>query len=303
MPKKKTAPRRAGLAGELANSLTAMLRDGGYARGEALTERALAAQLRVSRSPVRSALALLERDGVVTARPGGGYAVADAASRTRSMAPPVEDRIYFRLVEDRMRGVLPERITENELLRRYALTRAQLSRLLRRVVAEGWMERLPGHGWAFLPIIKSLEAYWESYRFRLAIEPAAILEPGFILDVTALQSRRREQQALLDGDLQSASDAEIFERNSKLHETILGCSGNRFFVDSLKRINRLRRLMEYRQKLDRGAAVQRCHEHIVLIDALLAGRRKHAAMLLRAHLLSVGDAKTQKRPAGLVSED
>ena len=89
MPKrKKTALRRAGLAGELADSLTAILRDGGYARGEALTERALAAQLRVSRSPVRGALLLLQRDGVVAAR-----AWRRLHSRERRAAAPQQDAV------------------------------------------------------------------------------------------------------------------------------------------------------------------------------------------------------------------
>ncbi len=45
-----------------------------------------------------------------------------------------------------------------------------------RIANEGWIERLPGHGWSFLPMLKSMQSYQDSYRFRLAIEPAAIPE-------------------------------------------------------------------------------------------------------------------------------
>ena len=96
----------------------------------------------------------------------------------------------------------------------------------------------------------------------------------------------------MEGGIKTASDAEIFAWNSGLHETIAACSNNRFFIESIKRVNRLRRLMEYRQKLDRKAAIARCREHIALIDLLLAGKRNRAAAMLRSHLASVGSAKS-----------
>jgi len=52
--------------------------------------------------------------------------------------------------------------------------------------------------------------------------------------------------------------------------------------------------MEYRRCLDRAAAIASCREHIVLIDLLLAGRRRQAAAMLRTHLAAVGTAKSAK---------
>jgi len=51
---------------------------------------------------------------------------------------------------------------------------------------------------------------------------------------------------LLDNSLERFSRADLFKINSELHETIVACSRNEFFLDSIKRINRLRRLIEYR---------------------------------------------------------
>ncbi len=50
------------IAGELANRITA----GSYAPGQRIMEQALAAEFGVSRGPVRDALRLLEKDGLVT---------------------------------------------------------------------------------------------------------------------------------------------------------------------------------------------------------------------------------------------
>lgn len=50
----------------------------------------------------------------------------------------------------------------------------------------------------------------------------------------------------MDGEIWTVSSATLFEVNSRLHQAIIVCSGNSFFVESLKRIDTLRRLMEYR---------------------------------------------------------
>jgi DNA-binding GntR family transcriptional regulator len=287
------------LTRRLADQIQDLVRDGALPAGDQLTERGLAERLRVSRSPVRTALRLLEAEGIVRPAARGGYVAieGEAASATRPAeeAADADAALYARLINDRLDERLPERLTENELVRRYAITRGQLTRLLRRAVAEGLMERLPGHGWAFLPALTSLADYGDSYRFRQTIEPAAILEPGFVLDVPALEQRRRQQLALIDGEIHSASDARIFELNSGLHETIITCSGNGFFIDALVRLNRLRRLMEHRQNLDRTDAIERCREHVAIIDLLLEGRRPEAAELMRRHLSSVGAVKVRPK--------
>jgi DNA-binding GntR family transcriptional regulator len=193
----------------------------------------------------------------------------------------------------RLNGRLPERVTENELLRRYGVTRGRIARILRRIAGEGWIERLPGHGWAFLPVLTSLEAYEDSYRFRLLIEPAAILEPRFMLNKPVLERCREQQQWLVDGG--EVSDAQLFELNSGMHQAIIECSQNSFFVDALKRINRVRRLVEYRQALDRHSVIARCREHIQLLDLLLADKREEASEFMRQHLSELAVVKPVAR--------
>jgi DNA-binding GntR family transcriptional regulator len=268
--------------------------------GDQLVERKLAEQFRISRSPVKEALLLLEKKGAVRRSSRGGFVAAKTGEQLAKIslgaAETRADQIYARLVEDRLNEKLPDRITESELIRRYRMTRNQLMEVLRRAASEGWMERLPGHGWALLPAVTSLESYRDSYRFRLVIEPAAILEPTFMLNAQALQYRLQQQRALAAGLIRKASDAEIFEMNSGLHEAIMECSRNSFFIESFRRLNRLRRLMEYRQKLDRTSAVVRCREHIELAELLLMGKREQASAHMRDHLDSVGRAKSRQKP-------
>lgn len=282
------------LTTQLAAQIADHIRAGNAPEGTRLVERTLAETLRVSRSPIRGALRLLAEEGVVGATGRGGFVVAQGggAVPARSQPPTGDEEAYLAIAGDRLREALPEKVTENALARRYNLTKGQLARVLRRGASEGWIERLPGHGWAFLPVLTSMQAYEDSYRFRLVIEPAAILEPGFALNRPALEECRAQQQRLVDSEIWTVSNATLFEVNSRLHQAIIACSGNSFFVESLKRIDTLRRLMEYRQSLDRKHAVVRCKEHVQLVDMLLAGERQEASEFLRRHLSSVSREKT-----------
>ena len=287
------------LISELAKQIAEHLRVENPRVGTRLVERKLAEQFRVSRSPIRSALRLLHTQGVLGVAGSGGFITIDGREASWPdnglTVTNNDEAMYLRIAQDRLDDVLPERVTENELQRRYDLTRRDLSRLLRRILSEGWVERLPGHGWAFLPMLTSIEAYKDSYRFRLVIEPAAILEPGFVLDRAALEACRQQQQRLVDGEIWSVSSPALFDMNSRLHETIIECSRNSFFIDGLKRVDRLRRLMEYKQSLDRRYAIIRCQEHIELIDLLLDERRRDASEFMSRHLGSVSIEKVMNR--------
>jgi DNA-binding GntR family transcriptional regulator len=284
---------------QLANQIIEHMRSEGLGVGERLTERKLAELFRVSRSPVRSALRLLQEAGIVQPGARGGFVIAkpdgSLPAAFEVLSSQSDEQIYLQIADDRLNGRIPERITENEMLRRYDLTRGRLTRILRRIASEGWIERLPGHGWAFLPVLTSLQAYEDSYRFRLLIEPAAILEPRFALNRPALERCREQQQWLIAGGIWQISDAKLFELNSGMHEAIIECCQNSFFIDALKRIDRVRRLVEYRQTLDRHSAIVRCREHVELLDLLLADKRVEASAFLRRHLSELSTLKTVAR--------
>jgi DNA-binding GntR family transcriptional regulator len=284
------------LATQIAGQIVEYIRSNGYESGTRLVERRLAEDLRVSRSPVRGALRLLERDGVVGPAPRGGYIVLKSGDDLDDHQLPApanaREEIYLRVAEDRLNDELPERITENELMRRYELTRSELAVMLRRMTTEGWIERLPGYGWAFAPMLTSMKMYEDSYHFRLVIEPAAMLETTFVLDRPALEASRDAQQRLVDGGIHTVSNAELFDLNSHHHEVIIGCSRNPYFIDALRRIDKTRRLIEYRKSLQRDRAVIRCREHVQIANLLLDGDNARASALMYRHLATVGAEKT-----------
>lgn len=279
------------LADHVARQIAAHIRTAALAEGAHLGAQALADRFQVSRAPVTAALKMLVADGMVEVRANRGFFVAAAAaSMTKAVrdqaadAAEGEDPLYSGIVEARLSGALPERVSENELMRRFGVPRARLQRMLGQIAEEGWVERLPGHGWQFRAMLDSALAYEQAYRFRAMLETEALLQPGYRFVPEELERLRREQRQLLEGDIYTLPRTRLFEINIGFHETLVGWSGNRFFLDALKRVNRMRRLIEFRVTADRGRLEQQCREHLSLLDLIDRGDMTLAADFLRGHV-------------------
>lgn len=281
---------KASLSPHIAARIVDHIRERRLVPGEHLASQTLADAFRVSRAPVNEALKLLEKMKVVELRPNCGFFLQKDADNLRNFKLPAVDNeddetIYLAIADDRLRGKLPDRLSENEFIRLYDLPRGRLLRLLNRMAQEGWIERRPGHGWEFNQILTSREGYEAGYRFRATIECAALQEPGFCVDRAALESTRARQTALMKGDTAlKVPRSELFKINSEFHEVIIGWSRNQFLIDSLARVNRLRRLIEYRLSVDRSRQKNICEEHLHILDLLQQGDTAKASTFLRKHI-------------------
>lgn len=205
-----------------------------------------------------------------------------------------DEAIYFRIAEDRLAGKLDERMSENELMRFYDLPRTKLLRVLRRIAEEGWIERLPGNGWAFTQALTSKKSYEDGYAFRAVIEQQAMLLPSFEPNPEGLKRAREVQTRLRDGGYETWSRAEIFKANNEFHEMLVACSQNEFFLDAIRRINRLRRLIEYHITIDRSRLPRQTEEHLQILDLIEHGRRNEAAAFLYTHIMGASRIKSPK---------
>ncbi|MCA8879629.1 MAG: GntR family transcriptional regulator [Rhodobacteraceae bacterium] len=266
--------------------------------GAHLTEQSLQALLGTSRQPIRSALAHLETRGVLERIPNKGFFLRDPSAVDVEELQPgngqSDEAIYLRIAEEKLARILPDKVSENDLMRRYNISRLQLRRILTRIAGEGWIERNEGRGWTFASLIDSLEAYRESYDLRRMLEPQGLRSADFRLDVKLLSGLRRQQELLRDGGWKTLGQMDLFETNSAFHEGLAQMSGNRFLHSTIARMNQLRRLVEYRQTLDRDRVRSQNAEHLEIIDALEAEEVETAAELLEAH---IGGAKARKANA------
>ncbi|UYO93141.1 GntR family transcriptional regulator [Pollutimonas sp. M17] len=285
------------LVPSLANQIVAMIRREGFEAGYRLTEQRLVDELGVSRSPVRKALQFLETAGVVRSEPNKGFQVAKSFAELGALAVPEredsDETLYMAIVEDRLAGKLGGEIAEVDLMQRYDANRQRIQRILHRMSREGMIERKPGRGWMFQYVLNTPESYRETYRFRMIIEPAALLEPGYSVNLAELDKCYREQMELLSGGIEKWARSELFRPGVHLHETIIEGAHNHLLLDALKKVNQLRRLVEYRSKFDHDHMTRQCTEHLTLIDLLRRGERMEASHFLREHL---NGAKQRKAP-------
>jgi DNA-binding GntR family transcriptional regulator len=266
-----------------------LVRREGVQPGERLFEYRLSQKLGVSRGPVRAALQALASIGLTDAIPNKGYVLREAvdsqAAREALKVSNVSETHYLRIAKDRLEGRLPDLVSEAELMRRYGLKRAELLRVLDRIAAEGWVERTRGYGWQFAQTLNSPNAYAQTGRLRMMIEPAGILEPTFRWNHDRMAVVREHQERVLRDGLRVFTMSEMFRFGCEIHEAIAECSGNVFLLETLKRLNRVRRLFAYRFIPDLGHIERHTREHIAMLDLLQTGERHRAAALMQEHLL------------------
>jgi DNA-binding GntR family transcriptional regulator len=276
------------LSERISQRLMQDIASGIIATGQHVSAQQVADRYGVSRTPVREALSRLEADGLLKRQANRGFFVAEKISVTvhqwlKDQRISTVD-LYQQLANDWLVNRLPEDVTEQQIRLKYGWTKNKVTELLARAAREGWAERKEGYGWRFLPVAKTPAAFDQIYRFRLSIEPTAMLEPTFKMDRKIIAEQRRLQEHMLETDLGVMLDETLLNNGSVFHEELIKLSGNPFFLMALQRVNRMRRLMEYRVQIDRNRLVEQCTEHLEILDLLESGDLVDASYKMRQHL-------------------
>ncbi|MDH5555696.1 MAG: GntR family transcriptional regulator [Alphaproteobacteria bacterium] len=274
---------------ELARKIVGVACEHGYPAGYQLKEQWLASELGLSRSPVRAALHLLGRLGVVETIPNQGCFLTRPAKELGEgnwgLVQTGEERLYNALSRDRYARRLEQHINVTGLVRRYNTSRSLVERVLSRLADEGLVERETGRGWRFVPTIDNPSVYVESYRFRLTIEPMAIRDPGFSPDSNRLGELKSLHEELIAELAHTLPSRRLVEVDAEFHEAIGAWSNNRFILQAIQQQTRLRRLMEFQfSAAEPERMTQSCREHLAILNALEAGEREKAANLMRQHI-------------------
>lgn len=283
---------------KLSGNILEFIKREGMPAGSRLTENALCDEFNVSRTPVRAALELLAEDGVVQHVQNRGYATRISAEDIEE-EPPTESEeevLYLSMTRDRLAGDLPKEFTETDLKRRYDVPRRTLMRVLHRLIREMLIEKRPGRGWSFADILDSERAHDESYRFRLCIEPAAVLEPTFSADPDPLSASQTAHEHILAGRADRISSIAFFQMNADFHQMLADFSGNRFFQQAMQHQNNLRRIISYQWVYGAERVIETCQEHLAIISAVSAGDQMWAANLLRNHIATASEISPYSAP-------
>jgi DNA-binding GntR family transcriptional regulator len=133
-------------------------------------------------------------------------------------------------------------------------------------------------------LFKSADADADSYRFRLLIEPGAILEPGYAIDAGRAAACRREHELILETPPERLSPFHFFAVNAEFHELIASGSRNGFIIQAVQQQNRLRRLLSLQWPYAEHRIVESCTEHLSVLTAIEQGELEWASALMRRHL-------------------
>ena len=276
---------------QLAQQVLKLGRQLGWEKGRHLTEMELSERLNVSRSPIRSALALLEEWGVVSRRPNQGFFLDRRGDELFAFGNEVpktpEDKLYIAIIDARIERELNEVFTQVQIMTAFGAQRNAVERVLWQMSEEGLIEKMKGRGWRFPPTFDNLLSWHKGYEFRIVIEPAAILLPEFEVDSEKLTVCRLAHHDTISA-VNSGRDVAtwIYETDSNFHELIVSFSRNGFFTQAIQNQNRLRRLLEYRGYSNRRRIIDWCNEHLSIIDSLERSQFERAATLMRDHLKS-----------------
>lgn len=276
---------------DLARRIVAHLRDRSAPAGARVSSAELAAEFRVSRSPVTRALSLLLDRGILEKTSTGRLAVVRdmAGVELDAVAPASEtEELFTRIMRDRARGELPAEVSESELIPRYGASRGLIRRLMMRFAAEGLAERQQGHGWRFVASLDATQLK-ASYQFRLIVECSAFRIPGYDAQPERVEQLRLGHERILGLGRNAGAD-EWFQVNAGFHEALASFSGNPFLVSAVQQQNSLRRMWESAiyQELSIDRIRISCNEHLSILDAVDKGNLEWAESLMREHLKKAG---------------
>jgi DNA-binding GntR family transcriptional regulator len=241
----------------------------------------------VSRTLIRGALKVLLEENLLSHEAGKGYRlIAPPTGQAFNAALPQaeEEELATSVLRDRMAGRLGDSISISELMRRYDIGRPAAQKALQQLSESQAIERGPGQSWLFRPSLNSLAALEESLKFRLILEPEALLSPNFNADPQRLALLRSAMQTLLSSPVEHFDIQQFRELDISFHELLGQSCGNRFIGDALLQHQSLRRLPNLLPTVSVHRLQEALREHLQIIAHIERGQLEIAADLLRLHL-------------------
>ncbi|MFD6855734.1 GntR family transcriptional regulator [Rhodococcus sp. NPDC060090] len=195
------------------------------------------------------------------------------------------DRVYRALRDDLMSGSLAadERLGEERLADRYAVSRTPVREALARLVSDGLVERRTSGLFPYRPRFDDLA---DLYELRITLELHGIrraLENPTIRHDPAVLGPELERWYLLRSS-PPAPDAGFVELDEQYHLAVLASSGNRALRDALVTVNGKVRPVRMFDYLTPDRMTATIDEHIAVAELLLDGKLDDAHRVLLGHI-------------------
>ncbi|PWJ08100.1 FadR family transcriptional regulator [Streptomyces sp. NWU49] len=248
-------------------------------------------------------------------RPGTAYRTVDpgngqTASRTPKASEVTAAAIVHDIVADNLE--VGDRLRpEAEMLAHYNVSRETLREALRLLEVQGLVsiKRGPGGGPLVEPLNASYLARTATLYFHLSgatydevFDTWEILEPPLAGRVAQLPDRKLKMRAFapfLDYQPEEHERDEVFEDLNNFHAVIAALSGNRVLTLLTQAVTHIvtDHVLERIDPIAESAHM--LHSHTDIAEAIIAGRAKRAATLMREHIVAVTASYRERWPERL----
>lgn len=209
----------------------------------------------------------------------------DLGGRAPRKAPSLADQAYEALKEWIVVGDLAAGVplSENDLARRFSISRSPLREAVRRLQDEGLLEPSGPRGFSVPPIGVGLVR--DVYGVRRALETAAAETAVAIpRDEIARMRERLDEQVVQvrQGDLAPFNDNDF-----AFHDLFVAHCGNRLLIDHLARLRgNLSRIINYAGQFPEHTMAS-CEEHLAIMAAMESGSTAELRHTVDVHIRGV----------------
>lgn len=181
-------------------------------------------------------------------------------------------------------------LSETIIMETVDASRTPIREALNMLAQEGLVQIIPKKGIMILPItIKEIAMTFEA---RCLLEPYVVEKYGNYIDKDRLKAIRLVSEKIVKNGVGSQETAGLFARSDDdLHETIAGACKNKYLLQNLQQVfnqNMRIRILSEESLWERHQIAAK--EHTEIIDCILAGNMKEAALSMRSHLMYSKDA-------------
>jgi DNA-binding GntR family transcriptional regulator len=275
------------IAEYIRNDLGVRLRSG-LEIPEPLTIDSLAEWYKVSFTPVRTAIAGLIDDGLLTKASNHRLVVSDPPAVSGGATPqgdlpvlPTPPRDHYEVIaSDLVRASLEGKalyLREEVTADKYEISRSAIRNIFHRLAGEGMLDHIPRRGWRLRVFSQSeLQAYVE---VREALELKALHLAFPKVEAAPLQQ-------MLEANRLPRTATELPVIDESLHKYLIELSGNRYIKDFFAKQGRYFGLLFEWEDHDRETAIETVRQHHAILTNLLNGDEKGTQAALSYHILN-----------------
>ncbi|HEV7950648.1 MAG TPA: GntR family transcriptional regulator [Glaciihabitans sp.] len=227
----------------------------------------------------------------------------DTASDTARPAKKISsgDRVYSAMREELMTGRISpwDRLAEERLADKFAVSRTPVREALARLTADGLIEKRDGGFFVYMPSFDEMIDYYE---LRITLELRG-------LDRVQENAELSHNRVLLGDEVERwkqlrvnvpAPEAGFVTNDERFHTALLGSAGNRVLTDALRQVNQRIRPVRMYDYVTGDRMLATVTEHIEIGELALDGDIMGAKIALRAHIGESRDVVMSRVSASLL---